>query len=242
MNASLSRANNAPDLNTVSRFIAANDARFDGSLSGFMNYSRVVSLAGFDRLMGKLNLRAQAHIGVISGSLREPELKFVSAARTTILSFEDDKRYDLDLKWTDPSQEFSLTLCNQALEHVFNPHMAFENLVRHTAPGGYLYVTIPTVNCIHGEPYYYSAGFHPRFLERLGITHNLELADIGFWGSYKYMIYAVTGIWLPEKWLRRGIHRRGDLRHPSLIIEDGRFMNEKFMTDCWALYRKPLTS
>lgn len=72
--------------------------------------------------------------------------------------------YDLNLDWSGyDSHNFSMTMCNQVLEHVFNPHLAFKNLCQQTATNGYIYASIPTLNCIHGEPDFFSSGFHPRF-------------------------------------------------------------------------------
>ena len=105
--------------------------------------SRVVSLAHFATLIKKLDLNRQSHTGVVSGSKDELELRFVQSDKVTILSFENDKSFNLDQPWFDlPSQNFSLTFCNQILEHVFNPHLAFRNLIHHTIPGGHIYVTI----------------------------------------------------------------------------------------------------
>jgi SAM-dependent methyltransferase len=223
----------------VADFILRNDHLFDGKLSNYLNYARVVSLAHFDDLMLRLKISAQRHVGVVSGSLNEPELKFLQPEQTTILSFETDHAYDLDQSWlaTKP-KDFSLTICNQTFEHVFNAHVAFRNLVHHTAVGGYIYVSIPTINCIHGEPYFYSSGFHPRFLERLAVECDVEAVNVGSWGSYKYMINSVSGKWLPEKALRRGRLTRKSVKLPGLIFQDGRINQPKYITDCWGLFRR----
>ena len=49
-----------PTLAEVGDFIAQNDARFDGRLSRYHNYSRVVSLCHFDQLVERDDLRQQA--------------------------------------------------------------------------------------------------------------------------------------------------------------------------------------
>jgi SAM-dependent methyltransferase len=226
----------------VSKFIKKYDAEYGGGLSNSFNYSRVVSLAHFKRNVDKFNLSEQDSVGVISGSDKELELNFLRFKNFKSLSFEKNREYDLDKDWTQqPSEEFSFTMCNQVLEHVFNPHQAFKNLVHHTKVDGYIYITIPTVNCIHGEPHFYSSGFHPRFLERIGLENNLEVLDIGWWGSFKYMINAVGKRWLSESELKPGIHHKRDLRLPFLIFRDGTKRDVKespVITDCWALFRK----
>ena len=225
----------------VNRFIKDHHSLFDGKLSNFYNYSRVVSLAEFGRLIKELKLQNQQHIGVVSGSMNEPELKLIDAEQISLLNFSEDASYDLDMPWKlQPSRNFSLTICNQVFEHIFNQHIALENLIHHTRKDGHIYISIPTVNCIHGEPYFYSAGFHPRFLERLALEHNLEILNIGFWGSHKYLINAVSGQWLTNNQLKKGVHRLRDLRYPISIFQDGRFRskNNRYITDCWGLFKK----
>lgn len=222
-------------LDEISDFIRQHDAAFSGRLSGFHNYSRIVSLAHFVALTEKLGLTNQAHTGVVSGYANEPELHFLKSEKTTILNFDTDRSFDLDKSWAGSEPlNFSATLCNQVLEHVFNPHVAFKNLIHHTRPNGHIYVTIPTINCIHGEPYFYSSGFHPRFLERIGLENGLEVLNIGYWGSFKYMLNAVSGVWLTDRQLGIGA-AAGIVQIPNV---DGRVKQDQYITDCWGLFRK----
>jgi len=226
----------------VDQFIQSNDAAFDHKLSTHHNYSRVVSLAHFDSLTRTLDLKKQAHVGVVAGSDRELELRFLNPQKLTILNRESTgENYDLNIDWSSyKSQNFSMTICNQVLEHVANPHLAFKNLCHQTAPKGYLYVSIPSLNRIHGEPDFYSAGFHPRFLESLGLQNHLEILNIGYWGSYKYLINAVSGRWLAENRLKPGFFSSKDLKYPlQFLWQDGRENTaENHITDCWALFQK----
>ena len=223
----------------VAGFVRRLDRQFDGNLRGQLNYSRVVALAHSAESIERLSLRPQAHVGVVSGSKHEPELLLLDPRQLTLLNFDGGDEYDLDRSWQDTeSLGFSLTLCNQVLEHVFNPHIAFQNLVHHTAVGGYVYVNVPTINCVHGEPYFYSSGFHPRFLERLALDSGLRVAMLGAWGSRRYLLNAVIGNWLTERQLTRGPHRFKDFQFPSEILRDGRKNDPAYITDCWGLFRK----
>lgn len=230
----------APDslsADSILRFIEEFDATFDGHLSGVLNYARVVSLAHFARIVKVKDIADQPSVGVISGYLREWELTFLKPGKVTTVNFEHDPINNLDASWLDrPSLGFSMTICNQVLEHVFNPHVAFKNLVHHTAPGGYLYVSIPAANCIHGEPNFFSSGFHPRFLERLAHDNQLEILEIDHWGSYKYMVNAVSGYWLSESQLRPNSTQ--GVQFAELLKMDGRTNEDRYMTDCWGLFRK----
>lgn len=233
----------------VQRFIVQYDEVFGGRLSSFYNFPRVVTLTWFEKIVTALGIVEQEHVGVVSGSADEPELKLLKPQRVTLLNFDNDPRYDLDLSWADQSsQNFSLTVCNQVLEHVFNPHQAFQNLMHHTREGGLIFVTIPAINCVHGEPHYYSAGYHPRFLARLASANGLNLIGLSSWGSIKYMAHAVTGTWLSNSALRPGYQSVADFRFPGLVFSDGRKEDceyaramgfGSYVTDCWALYQKP---
>jgi SAM-dependent methyltransferase len=233
----------------VDDFIARFDSAFEGRLHKVYNYSRVVSLAWLDRLLGSRQLRSQGQVGVISGSGAEPELKLIQFNGVELLNFDQDRRFDLDTDWSgQPPRNFSLTLCNQVLEHVFDPHQAFRNVIHHTRPGGGLiFVSIPTINCIHGEPYFYSSGFHPRFLQRLADANQLEVIGLSHWGTPKYMLHAVTGTWLTDENLRPGFHGAHDFRFPNFVFADGRDPNDAFtaamrinpvITDCWGLFAR----
>ena len=236
-------------LHEVNSFIKQFDSAYGGRLSRHHNYSRVVSMTWFNKTMNSRGLAEQDSVGVISGSADELELRLIRPKRVTVLAFDGSPTFDLDESWHDQVPlGFSLTLCNQVLEHVFDPHLAFRNLLHHTRSGGLVYITIPTINCIHGEPYFYSSGYHPRFLERLANKHDLEIIGIGAWGTPKYMVHAVSGRWSWQKRLTVGYHSSSDFRFPTLMFSDGRDPEcrvatamgfRETITDCWGLFRKP---
>jgi len=79
-----------------------------------------------------------------------------------------------------------------------------------------------------------------RFLERLAIKSGLEVISIGWWGSYKMLVNAVSTRWLTHKQLRPGFHRFYDLMFPFLCFVDGRRQSKKYITDTWILMKKPV--
>lgn len=46
-------------------------------------------------------------------------------------------------------KSYDVVLCFETLEHVWNPVIALDNLVRYTAEGGTLYISTPFINPIH---------------------------------------------------------------------------------------------
>lgn len=224
----------------VSSFIEEFDPVFDGRLKTYYSYSRTVSLAHFHSVIKANNLEVQDSLGIVSGSLDEPELKLLKSTKTLVLDFpEFDLMEDWSLTHPDLKNKFTFTMCNQVLEHVPNPHLAFNNLVFCTQPGGTIYVSIPTINAIHGEPYFFSSGFHPRFLQYLADTHHVKLLDLGWWGSTKYLLHAVFGHWYTYTQLRRGPHLTlGDFLFPLQMLLDGTKRSDSLITDCWGTFSK----
>lgn len=84
----------------VAEFIAEHDGLYGGRLSSQHNYPRVVSLAWLDKVLQENNFRNQDSVGVISGTVDELELKIIDAQSVSVISFDSNQSYDLDLDWT----------------------------------------------------------------------------------------------------------------------------------------------
>lgn len=220
-----------------------------------ISFSRLLVSYWFHKTMSNLKMLHFNNISIISGSVNEPELKTITFNKLNNCSFDEDKKFDLDIDWTKVlSSDFvgksDLVICNQVLEHISNPAIAFKNLTSMLSPGGLLFVSVPVLNCIHGEPYFFSSGYHPRFLNRHAVDNNLEFVDGAFWGTYKYAINAISGRWSTAEQLRPGFRSLSDFKNPLLSLTDGRNANSTFasllgykpnnflMTDCWGLYKK----
>lgn len=115
-----------------------------------------------------------------------------------------------------------------------------KNIYHIMKKGGYAWVSVPTINLIHGEPYFYSAGYHPRFLYRLCKELGFEVIHLGAWGSQKYLAYAVQGKWSTSIELKKGFRSKYDIAHPYLSMKDGRknTTDGRFINDTWALIKK----
>lgn len=237
----------------IRNFIKKNNLLFNSKLSNFYAYPRVVSLAHFSYLVNKYKIENQHKVCVINGNNSEPELKFIKGEFIEFLNFEDNKKYDLDKEWKHKKKKYSFIICNQVLEHLFNPIIGFKNVLYHAIKGAYIWITIPTINCIHGEPHFYSSGYHPRFLERLAKLHNCKILHLGFWGSRKYLINAVLGHWLNEEELSgklKNLKSFRQLLHPMYFFIDGTndqsknvkkkfvFNKNQVITDTWILLKK----
>lgn len=220
-----------------------------------ISYSRLLVAYWFDKKIVEFNKSHFNCVSVISGTTNEPELKSITFDKFNNFSFDEDRKYDLDTDWSmtlspDLIGKSDLVICNQVLEHISNPILAFKNFSTLLAPGGLLFVSVPVLNCIHGEPYFFSSGYHPRFLDRHAFNNNLNYVDGAFWGSYKYAINAISGRWCTAEQLRPGFRSFSDVKNPLLSLTDGRNARSTFasiigfkphnflMTDCWGIYEK----
>jgi hypothetical protein len=232
----------------VNDFIVKFDQAYAGKLSKVYNFPRVVQLATLNFYLESNSLTSFDSVAVVSGSLDEPELNLFKYNKIKTFNFSEDRQYDLDNSWDKSNiPGYDFVICNQVLEHVFNPHQAFKNLISITNSGGYIFVSIPTINRVHGEPYFYSSGYHSRFLTRLGVENNLKILDQREWGSVKYLLHTVSGYWPTFNTLKKGVHNRYDLLFPFLTLVDGTKKSNALLnflghqdvtTDCWALFQK----
>ena len=155
--------------------------------------ARVVSFSRFWELVkcDSELLANRLRVAVVSGGT-ESELGLLpESSRVDFLNFEQDPHmWDLTNDWSDDAygdyrSSYDFVLCEQVLEHVSDPALAFRNLVVLLAPGGLLHVSVPGVNGVHGDPFYFYSGFHKRLLKSWAEELELEILDIGDWGSPK---------------------------------------------------------
>ena len=242
-----------PNQKSVDEFIKSYDSSYDGKLSSYLSFSRVVSLSDFNRLIHQMNLNNFSKVAIVSGSNDEPELKLINYEKLDILDFDEDTGlFDLDKDWKEinnlnndksksyKESEYNIVFCNQVFEHIFSPIQAIKNIYYITEKNGYVWISVPTINCIHGDPYFYSSGYHPRYLDRLCKEAGFEIIHIGAFGSRKYLAHAVQGHWCFHNELKIGFRSKRDFAYPFFAIQDGRKNNTngKFIVDTWALLKK----
>ena len=241
-----------PEDKYVLNFINNFNEKYNNKLKQKFNFSRVVSLSDFHRLICHMKLNDFSKVAIISGSLAEPELDLINYNQLDILQYNEiSNLYNLDEDWQlnisnkfkiefNKKEEYDLVLCNQVLEHIYSPVQAFKNIYYILKKDGYAWISVPTINCIHGEPHFYSAGYHPRYLSRIAKKEGFEILHIGAWGNRKYLAYAVQGHWLTYHQCKRGFRIKLDFAHPYFAMQDGTRNNPRcnFITDTWALLKK----
>ncbi len=83
--------------NEVINFSKKYDNLFGSQLRSQHAWSRVVSLAHFKNIIDQLKLQQQYHVGIISGTPNEPELKFLQSKKVSFLSFEENSKSNVSV-------------------------------------------------------------------------------------------------------------------------------------------------
>lgn len=192
-----------PNFDNVRKFIQSLDLSLRFTYAYELDPARVVSLMGFEKFVETKKIHP-TQIAIVSGSLQEPELNFLNAhCQVDTLDFEQNPElFDLTKNWSGVEYEkylekYDLVLCEQVLEHLPNPELAFKNLSNLLAPGGYLHVSVPGINNTHGLPHYFFAGFPPQTLQYFANQTTLKTLEISGWVNDKASkMYSVCD-WTP---------------------------------------------
>ena len=199
----------------------------------YLDPARLISLIRFYDLFSKIedfSFNDHIKIAVISGSLSEPELIFFNNSSVDCLCFDENTKpgesqfWDLNLDWSEAQysdfhKKYDLVLCEQVFEHIPNPEKALKNMKYLLKDRAMIHISVPSINGIHTDPYYFTAGYHKRMLSYLAKkVGGFEKIDCESWGSKKAVsMYALID-WSP-------LVASGDLRD-SLYISS-KFFNLK---------------
>lgn len=99
----------------------------------------------------------------------------------------DNSKIDIVSDITDiplESNSIDAVLCSEVLEHVPNPVLALEEMVRLLKPQGFLILTAPFASLTHFAPYHFSTGFSRFFYETHLTNNGFEILDMQFNGNY----------------------------------------------------------
>jgi SAM-dependent methyltransferase len=214
----------SPSQVEINRFVDQSSASAKDFYLWGLDPARVISLMALKRTLGGHALPVRHKVAVVSGSLSEPELAIVplsTTAQVDDLKYPENQLFDLEKDWSQSTHgdflgKYDTVICAQVLEHMSNPSHGFRQLVKLLAPGGLLILNLPALNGNHGDPDYWFAGFHPRWLERQAIEQGLTILDVGGWGSCRSAISYALCDWAP--WGVIGPLRRSHLNHPKRLM------------------------
>ena len=123
---------------------------------------------------------------------------------------------------------FDLVIFSQVLEHLYDPFLAMKNIYEITAPGGYVFTSVPTLNIPHFTPFHFYH-FTLMGLISLFVRHNFEVLEVGQWGNKEY-----------EKLLLQ-THEWPSLQDLAKVLDPHNISNDRDNADqVWILARKPM--
>ncbi len=124
-------------------------------------------------------------------------------ARGVADHFYDGGRFPFD------DASFESVLCNQVLEHVFNPEQFVGEIRRVLAPGGRLLLTVPFVWDEHEQPYDYAR------YSSFGLTHLLERQGMKVIKSAKTLANASVLAQMTNAYLYKCMRTRSPLMNAA---------------------------
>lgn len=192
-----------PTEKEISDFLTGFEKSTAIHLANDIDPARVVSLVAFHQFACAL-LPRKLKVAVVSGD-QEPELLMLSQFEFEIDYFNwspEDTTWDLNSDWSDgrlneKAGTYDLVLCEQVLEHLWDPYRAVSNLSYLIRPGGYLHLNTPALCGFHGSPHYFYAGFHPEVLKVFASEANMKIIESDAWQSTKAVrMYSICD-WAP---------------------------------------------
>ncbi len=136
---------------------------------GSMNVIRYRVMEDFSRECLKVD--SIMDVAVVGGSLDDPEVNLVRErfphAKFKVLGIEKNEIFfDLN-ELQELKCRFDLVLVTNVIEHVFHHENFARNLLNLLNNDGTVWCCFPYTDMYHGAPYYFSAGFHPDYVEKL---------------------------------------------------------------------------
>lgn len=146
------------------------------------DFPRVISLLEFQRFP----LPSFEKVLSFNGA-NDPEYEFITYSQLKNYNYLDDMiNYDLHTLNIN-EKDFDFCMCNQTLEHVYDPCLVLRNIYNHLKSGAIFYCNVPSINMAHDTPHHHYTGFTPTGLGCVVKQAGFEILDIGFWGNTEYI-------------------------------------------------------
>jgi SAM-dependent methyltransferase len=141
---------------------------------------RMVSLVDFKDWIAAYDLDRGKRL--LLTSREDYEIRYLDYEETTLAEYPPHDLHVLDL----PRRDHDFVLLNQTLEHLHTPLVALERLREHMREGGFIYITVPTLNIPHMTPIHFW-GMTPIGLCALAVQAGFQICECGYWGNLKYI-------------------------------------------------------
>lgn len=145
---------------------------------------RVIALLEFNRFVKENNIFSEK---ALCFARSDPEFEYIKTNKIY------EYQYTLDVIKHDlhslniPEKDFDFVMCNQTLEHVYDPITCLKNIYKVMRSGGILYINVPANNIPHSTPFHFFTGYTSMGLATTIKLAGFELLNIGQWGNKEYM-------------------------------------------------------
>lgn len=148
------------------------------------DFPRVISMLEFERFIKDNKIVCQnglAFNGV------DPEWHYLKDCQITRVDYIDNpEKFDLH-KLELEKNDYDFVMCNQTLEHVYDPIKCLENIYKHMKEGGILYFNVPGDSIPHDTPIHFYTGFTPIGVAVIVKSAGFKILNIGHWGNLEYI-------------------------------------------------------
>lgn len=160
---------------------------------------RIISLLEFKEFADKNNFTFDRVLSI--NGANDPEFQYVNYKHIENYNYLDDTiKYDLHNLNLNESEfyaaGFDFFMCNQTLEHVYDPCLVLRNVRRVLRSGGIFYCNVPSFSMAHDTPHHHYMGITPVGLGCIVQQAGFKILDIGFWGNTEYInVMMNNNIW-----------------------------------------------
>jgi SAM-dependent methyltransferase len=121
-------------------------------------------------------------------------MEFLWPDEVTNLEYGVTEGYDLHTL-SLPKKDYDFAMCNQIIEHLYDPILCLKNIYNHLKIGGMFYANVPTNNIPHSTPYHFYTGITPVGLGCMVTLAGFDILKIGQWGNREYLMKSYESLW-----------------------------------------------
>jgi SAM-dependent methyltransferase len=155
------------------------------------DFPRVIAQLEFMRYMWDYSFE---DILILDGK-GDPEMDYIEwSGEVTHLEYGVTEGYDLHTL-NLPKKDYDFAMCNQTLEHLYDPIRCLKNIYDHLRIGGMFYANVPVNNIPHSTPYHFYTGITPVGLGVMFKLAGFDILKIGQWGNREYLMKSYESLW-----------------------------------------------
>jgi SAM-dependent methyltransferase len=148
------------------------------------DFPRVIALLEFEKFIKERNIISKNALA-INGE-NDPEWHYLQTEKITPINYIDNpSNFDLNNLILDRN-DFDFAMCNQTLEHVYDPITCLENIYKYMKKGGIIYLNMPGNSIPHDTPIHFYTGFTAAGVGAIVQAAGFKILSIGHWGNQEY--------------------------------------------------------